>query len=137
MTSEVLLTGGSVVDTDGTAHRSDVLVRDGLVAERGGPGERLRAGADATVVDCTGRLVMPGFVDAHSHAGSLVFDERVQLALLRQGVTTIVTGQDGVGPAPGDGSYAARYFAAIDGPTRRTAAAASQGCSRRTTVRPR
>ncbi|MCC8909174.1 amidohydrolase family protein [Curtobacterium sp. GD1] len=116
MTSEVLLTGGSVVDTDGSAHRSDVLVRDGLVAERGGPGERLRAGADATVIDCTGRLVMPGFVDAHSHAGSLVFDETVQLALLRQGVTTIVTGQDGVGPAPGDGSYAARYFAAIDGP---------------------
>lgn len=114
MTTEVLLTGGAVVDTDGSAHRTDVLVRDGLVTERGDAG-RITADADATVVDCTGRLVLPGLVDAHSHAGSLVFDETVQLALLRQGVTTIITGQDGVGPAPGDGSYAARYFAAIDG----------------------
>lgn len=109
----VLLAGGSVVGDDGRFRASDVLVADGRVAATG---ERLRAPDASEVVDCTGRVVMPGFVDAHSHAGSLVFDERVQLALLRQGVTTIVTGQDGVGPAPGDGSYAARYFAAVDGP---------------------
>ncbi|MFS0731211.1 amidohydrolase family protein [Curtobacterium sp. 1P10AnD] len=111
-TTPVLLVGGSIVGDDGRFHRRDVLVADGRVVE---VGDRLRAPADAQVVDCGDRVVMPGFVDAHSHAGSLVFDERVQLALLRQGVTTIITGQDGVGPAPGDGSYAARYFAAIDG----------------------
>ncbi|GGK91830.1 N-acyl-D-amino-acid deacylase [Curtobacterium luteum] len=109
----VLLAGGSVVGADARFHPQDVLVVDGRVAEIG---RRLRTPVDAVVVDCTDRVVMPGFVDAHSHAGSLVFDERVQLALLRQGVTSIVTGQDGVGPAPGDGSWAARYFAAIDGP---------------------
>ncbi len=111
-TTPVLLAGGSVVGVDGRFRRRDVLVADGRVAE---VGERLRVPAGTEVVDCAERVVVPGFVDAHSHAGSLVFDERVQLALLRQGVTTIVTGQDGVGPAPGDGSYAARYFAAIDG----------------------
>ena len=59
---------------------------------------------------------MPGFVDAHAHVDGLVFDPDVQLALLRQGVTTVVGGQDGVSYAPGDGGYASEYFAAINGP---------------------
>ncbi|WIE64038.1 amidohydrolase family protein [Curtobacterium sp. MCLR17_036] len=112
-TTPVHLAGGSVIGDDGAFRRADVLVVDGAIAA---VGARLDVPEHAEVVDCTGRVVMPGFVDAHSHAGSLVFDDGVQLALLRQGVTTIITGQDGVGPAPGDGSYAARYFAAIDGP---------------------
>lgn len=129
----VLLRGGSVLPTadqvrtdvrvdDGPVRadllvddgpvRADVLVADGLVRA---VGPDLDVPGDAVVVDCGERLVLPGAVDAHSHAGALVFHEDVQTALLRQGVTTIVTGQDGVGPAPGDGSWAARYFAAIDG----------------------
>ncbi|WP_439692230.1 N-acyl-D-amino-acid deacylase family protein [Curtobacterium sp. SP.BCo] len=111
-TAPFLLRGGSVVGAAGPV-RADVLVADGRIAA---VGTDLDVPAGTTTVDCGERLVLPGFVDAHSHAGSLVFDEAVQLGLLRQGVTTIVTGQDGVGPAPGDGSYADRYFAAIDGP---------------------
>ncbi len=110
--SPVLLRGGAVVGPDGPV-RADVLVRDGRIAS---VGPAVRPPSDAVTVDCGERLVLPGFVDAHSHAGSRVFDEDVQETLLRQGVTTIVTGQDGVGPAPGDGTWADRYFAAIDGP---------------------
>ncbi|MCD5347927.1 amidohydrolase family protein [Agromyces sp. S2-1-8] len=66
-------------------------------------------------IDAGGRLLMPGFVDAHSHADGAVFDPDVQLALLRQGVTTVIGGQDGVGFAPGDGAYGTEYFAAING----------------------
>jgi N-acyl-D-amino-acid deacylase len=108
----VLLRGGHVIGADGPV-RADVLVADGSIVA---VGTDLAVPAEATTLDCGERFVLPGLVDAHSHAGSLVFDESVQRALLRQGVTTIVTGQDGVGPAPGDGSYAARYFGAIDGP---------------------
>jgi N-acyl-D-amino-acid deacylase len=115
LAAPVLLRGGSVLHgtpaDDPT--RADVLVAGGRIV---GVGTRLEAPDHTTTIDCGERLVLPGFVDAHSHAGSLVFDEAVQLALLRQGVTTIVTGQDGVGPAPGDGSWADRYFGAIDGP---------------------
>ncbi|GAA1961846.1 N-acyl-D-amino-acid deacylase family protein [Agromyces allii] len=68
------------------------------------------------VVDGLGRLLLPGFIDAHAHADGLVFDADVQLALLRQGVTTVIGGQDGVSYAPGDGAYASEYFAAINGP---------------------
>jgi N-acyl-D-amino-acid deacylase len=75
---------------------------------------------DDHVIDCTDRLIMPGFVDAHSHADGLLTggrdDDGVQRALLRQGVTTIIAGQDGVSYAPGDGAYATEYFGAINGP---------------------
>ncbi|WP_144714915.1 amidohydrolase family protein [Curtobacterium pusillum] len=112
--SPVLLRGGTVLDgTTADARAADVLVAAGRIVA---VGTDLDLPAGTRTIDCGERLVLPGFVDAHSHAGSLVFDEAVQHALLRQGVTTVVTGQDGVGPAPGDGSYADRYFAAIDGP---------------------
>ncbi|GEB94039.1 hypothetical protein [Microbacterium lacticum] len=45
-----------------------------------------------------------------------VFRSDVQRALLRQGVTTVIAGQDGVSYAPGDGVWSSRYFAAINGP---------------------
>lgn len=67
-------------------------------------------------IDAAGRMAMPGFIDAHAHADGVLFDADVQLALLRQGVTTVIGGQDGVSYAPGDGSYATEYFAAINGP---------------------
>ena len=113
--TRVLISGGLVVDGESTAPvRADVLVE----------GERIAAisadlsatGDDLTVIDASGRLVMPGFVDAHAHAEGAVFDPEVQLALLRQGITTVIGGQDGVSYAPGDGRYATEYFAAINGP---------------------
>ncbi|ACQ81225.1 D-aminoacylase domain protein [Beutenbergia cavernae DSM 12333] len=112
MTATLLLSGGIVVaGPDSVPGRSDLLVRDGVVVEIGpaldAPG--------AHRVDCTGRVVMPGFVDAHSHADGVAHTEDVQLANLRQGVTTVITGQDGVGQAPGDGTYADSYFGALNG----------------------
>ncbi|MGN6743801.1 MAG: N-acyl-D-amino-acid deacylase family protein [Amnibacterium sp.] len=107
----VLLRGGSVLSPDGF-RRADVAVRRGIIAA---VGEGLPVDPDAVVVDCGGRVVLPGFVDAHSHAGAAVFDRAVQLALLRQGVTSVIVGQDGVGVAPGDGAYSGRYFASVDG----------------------
>lgn len=105
--SRTALRGGTLVDAGG-AHRGDLLLE----------GDRVVAGdvRDAdTVVDCTDRLVLPGFVDAHSHADAAVFEPEVAQALLRQGVTTVVAGQDGVSFAPGDGAFATRYFAALNG----------------------
>lgn len=67
-------------------------------------------------IDASGRLAMPGYIDAHAHVDGVLFEDAVQLALLRQGVTTVIGGQDGVSYAPGDGRYATEYFAAINGP---------------------
>jgi N-acyl-D-amino-acid deacylase len=108
----ILLRGGSVLGADGGFARADVLVGDGMVLA---VAPDLPDGTDAAI-DCRGRVVLPGFIDAHSHADAALLDPAVQLALLRQGVTSVVLGQDGVGFAPGDGTYATRYFGAINGP---------------------
>ena len=107
-----VLRGGIVVDgTGGDSREADVEIlgdRIGVIGD-------IPAQEGDDVVDCRGRLVMPGFIDAHAHADGAVFRSDVQLALLRQGVTTVIGGQDGVSYAPGDGIWASRYFAAING----------------------
>jgi N-acyl-D-amino-acid deacylase len=106
----VLMRGGSVVD-DGVVRRADVAIEGTTITE---VGDVVPSTGDQ-VIECHGRLVLPGFVDVHSHADGLVEDGDVQRALLKQGVTTVVTGQDGVSYAPGNGEYARSYFAAING----------------------
>ena len=75
--SELLLTNARVVTCDaddgpgglGVIDRGAVLIRDGVVAAVGGAGVvRLGDDADGRVVDVDGRVVMPGFVDCHTHA---------------------------------------------------------------------
>ncbi len=100
---------------EGLSDPTDLVVRDGRVVAvtTSAPGM-----SDARVVDGGGRVALPGLVDAHTHGAAAVFDRDVQLAMLRQGVTSVVVGQDGVGFAPSDArtyAWAARYFAAIDG----------------------
>ncbi|GAA3121661.1 amidohydrolase family protein [Streptosporangium carneum] len=80
---------------------------------------RLAGAEAATVIDASGRHIMPGLIDCHAHGDALVFDPEVQLAALRQGVTTFVLGQDGLSYAPTSTpeafAYATRYFAAVNG----------------------
>src|SRR4051812_32253785 len=84
-----------------------ILVRGGLLAEGGLVRSDLRVVGDritetgpdlpvdgADVVDADGLVVLPGFVDAHSHGDAAVLDPDVQAALTHQGVTTVVLGQD-------------------------------------------
>lgn len=112
-----LLRGGDVVDGSGLPRRrADVLVADGRIIAVFAPGyEPVGLIHDPEVIDATGRIIMPGFIDAHSHAEAAVFNPDVQLALLRDGLTSIIGGQDGVGYAPGDGAYASDYFGALSG----------------------
>ena len=111
-------------------HVNTVLIRGGLVAD---PvhGERVadvrlhgdrivEVGPDleidgAQVVDARGLVVLPGSIDAHSHADARILDDDTQEALLSQGVTTVIVGQDGVSFAPGDGEYGTGYFGPLNG----------------------
>ncbi len=60
--TKLLFTGGMVVTAEGS-YRADVLVEDEKIIA---VGTNLDANG-AQVVDATGRLVMPGFIDAHTH----------------------------------------------------------------------
>jgi len=112
----VTLRGGTLVDATGM-RRADLAVERGVITEvadteQGG----IPARDGDHVIDARDRRILPGFVDAHAHADGLTRDPAVQRALLKQGVTTVIAGQDGVSYAPGDGAYATDYFAAINGP---------------------
>ena len=65
MTDRTLLRAGHVISMDpavGDLPRGDVLIEDGKIAAVGP-----EISADAEVLDMTGRIVIPGFVDTHRH----------------------------------------------------------------------
>ncbi|MHB9755706.1 N-acyl-D-amino-acid deacylase family protein [Streptomyces sp. BYX5S] len=95
---DVLITGGTVLDGTGAAPvRADVAVRGGRIVR---VGEREPDASAATVLDATGLTVTPGFIDLHSHADFSVRAQPDAEACLRQGVTTLVTGNCGLSPFP-------------------------------------
>ncbi len=58
--------GAALADL-GLVDNGAVLVRDGLIEAAGPSPEVERLGRNAKVVDAAGRVVMPGFVDSHTH----------------------------------------------------------------------
>jgi dihydroorotase len=65
-TGEILISGGTIVN-EGRCWNGYLLVRDGVIAETGEgtyPGDD---GFRGRVIDATGRIVMPGMIDAHVH----------------------------------------------------------------------
>ncbi len=70
MTEPVLIHGGTVLDGSGAEPRPGeaVLLVDGRIAALGARAEEQAAALpDVTRVDATGRTVMPGLIDAHTH----------------------------------------------------------------------
>ncbi len=61
----LLIKGGRVINPGKKYDAvSDVLVKDGKVAAIG---ENLEAGADVKIIDASGKVVAPGFIDMHVH----------------------------------------------------------------------
>ncbi len=60
----ILIKGGTVVDPGRVHGPSDVLIENGKIAA---VGPKLKAPADAKVLDATGKVVLPGFIDLHVH----------------------------------------------------------------------
>lgn len=66
---QVLIKGGYVFDVhEGQYHRSDILITDGKISAMG---EELEQSGEERIVDAAGRFIFPGFIDAHSHIGTL------------------------------------------------------------------
>jgi N-acyl-D-amino-acid deacylase len=98
MTSfDLLIRGGTVVDGTGAdRYVADVGVVDGRVVAIGVDLE----GDAAEEIDARGCIVTPGFVDVHTHYDGQVTWDQVLEPSASHGVTTIVTGNCGVGFAP-------------------------------------
>ncbi|MFY3384058.1 N-acyl-D-amino-acid deacylase family protein [Paracidovorax sp. MALMAid1276] len=61
---------------------------------------RARSCDDFTEVDCTGRVIAPGFIDVHTHDDAAVLDAPTMLPKLSQGITTVIVGNCGISLAP-------------------------------------
>src|ERR1700744_6390633 len=100
---DLKIIGGTVVDGTGTErYRADVAIKDGVIADvvRRGVDDPELGGEAAETIDATGRVVAPGFVDIHTHYDGQVSWDGLLEPSSGHGVTTVVTGNCGVGFAP-------------------------------------
>jgi N-acyl-D-amino-acid deacylase len=98
MSTALVVANGLVVDGTGAPPRTaDVLVEDGRVV-RVDPA--LPHPADARVVDAAGLVVAPGFVDIHTHSDLTLLSAPLARSKARQGVTTEIVGNCGLGVTP-------------------------------------
>ena len=96
---DILITGGLVID--GTAspgfHAAVGVQGDTVSVHRGDVSDLEAVRGPSTLA---GRVVCPGFIDLHSHAGLTMLGEPHHDPKVRQGVTTELVGIDGISHAP-------------------------------------
>ena len=92
-----LITNAVVIDGSGApARRAAVRVQGDRIAAIG----NLQPRSGEATIDAGGLTLAPGFIDTHSHADDGLFDHPDALAVVSQGITTIIGGQDGGSPIP-------------------------------------
>jgi N-acyl-D-amino-acid deacylase len=94
-TYDILIRGGTIIDGTGNkGYTADLLIKDNMIVHVGKVNtEKIDA---HEIIDAAGKVVAPGFIDAHAHGDPLStpgFEN-----FLAMGVTTITLGQDGSSP---------------------------------------
>ncbi len=88
---DLIIRGGRIVDGTGNPwFFGDVAIRGDRIAAVGRIDPNARAGR---VIDATGLVVAPGFIDIHSHSDWVLFEDGDAQGKIRQGVTTEVLGE--------------------------------------------
>ena len=95
--AELLVRGGTVIDGTGAPGAvADVRVRDGRISEIG---RDLRPHGE-DVIDASGALVTPGFIDSHTHYDPSLFWDTFGDPMPLHGVTTLLVGSCSLSLAP-------------------------------------
>ena len=96
---DVLIRGGTLIDGTGApARKADVGIRGDKITFVGNAASNHTTGTK--VIDASGLIVAPGFIDPHTHTGGDLSnaERKSNLSYLMQGVTTVMTNNDGGGP---------------------------------------
>jgi N-acyl-D-amino-acid deacylase len=94
---DLIIKGGKLVDGAGNPwYYGDIAINNGKIATGG----KLSEAEANRVLDVSGLVVAPGFIDAHSHSDGGVIVYPQMESTLAQGITTVVAGQCGGSPAP-------------------------------------
>ncbi len=101
---DTIIRGGTVIDGTG---RPGFSADVGVTAGRITAVDDLSAAPASRVIDASGRVVTPGFIDIHRHADAAAFRPGYGELELRQGLTTIVNGNCGLSAAPFGETHAA------------------------------
>ena len=102
----VLITNALVIDGSGApSRRASVRVEGTRIAAVG----NLTPRTGEKTVDAVGLVLAPGFIDTHTHADGGLDERPDALAVVSQGITTIIGGQDGGSPIP-----LSTYFAQLE-----------------------
>src|SRR6478609_2464734 len=97
MKYDLLIRNATVIDgTRAPRFAADIAVMNGRIASIG-PLDNERADVE---IDSGGRIVAPGFIDAHTHDDRLMLSAPEMAPKVSQGVTTVVAGNCGISLAP-------------------------------------
>src|SRR5829696_9058655 len=104
LSCDLLLRNGQIVDGSGNPwFYGDVAIKDGKLVAIGS----LPAAKANRIIDASGLVIAPGFIDVHTHADEDLYRNPSAENFIRDGVTTIVTGNCG-GSVREVGTYLAR-----------------------------
>ena len=103
-TFDVLVQGGHIIDGSGNPwYEADIGIRGERIVSIGD----LSNSTASQMIDASGLVVSPGFIDPHTHALRGIFDVPNAESSLLQGITTLTEGNDGSSPYPIDEHYRA------------------------------
>ncbi len=93
---DILIQNARIADGSGNPmYHADVAVKDGKIVRLG-----VGLGQAKTVIDGTGRVLAPGFIDVHSHHDMELEKNFACTNSVEQGITTFIGGMCGESPAP-------------------------------------
>lgn len=88
-----LITNVSLIDGTGALARpANLRIVNNRIDDLG---DNLRPFPNEVVTNGGGQTLAPGFIDSHSHLGESLLEKPQALAAVSQGITTIISGQDG------------------------------------------